>query len=41
LQVRLENTVAAIDSRVNMCKKKLGLEGSVEGVRSNAGKFAA
>jgi hypothetical protein len=40
LQIRLEHLIAGIDSRVNMCKKKLGLEGSVEGVRSNS-RFAA
>jgi hypothetical protein len=41
LQVRLENLVDSIDSRVNMCKKKLGMEGSVEGVRNNTSRFAA
>ena len=35
MQRWLENLLDSIDSRVNLCKKKLGLEGSVEGVRAN------
>ena len=39
VQRRLENLIETIDSRVNMCKKKVGMEDAVESNRSS--RFAA
>jgi len=38
LQRRLENLIDNIDSRVNLCKKRMGVETSVGGVRMNTNR---
>jgi hypothetical protein len=39
MQARLENLIESIDSRVNLCKKKLGME--FDGEKQRSSRFAA
>ena len=41
LTIALEGLISSVDSRVNLCKKLVGVEGGVEGVRSNTRTWAA